>query len=57
LRPKAFPDAEESADASEFERRVLQSFFEEGRLKQIPMARNKMLVVLRRDLGLSQAPS
>ncbi|HZP81168.1 MAG TPA: hypothetical protein VFB21_06000 [Chthonomonadaceae bacterium] len=57
MRPKAFPDAEESADASEFERRVLQSFFEEGRLKQIPMARNKMLVVLRRDLGLSQAPS
>jgi DNA-binding HxlR family transcriptional regulator len=47
LRPKAFPDTEEIADASEFERRVLQSFFEEGRLKQIPMARNKMLVVLR----------
>ncbi len=48
LKPKAFREDEEDSSSSEFERKVMQSFFVEGRLKQIPMAHKKMVVILHR---------
>jgi len=48
LRPKAFKGDEEDTGGDEFERKVLQHFFVEGRLKEIPTRPNKQMVVLRR---------
>jgi predicted transcriptional regulator len=45
---KANTGLEEDPNSSEFERHVLQHFFAEGRLREIPVKRSKQLVVLRR---------
>jgi DNA-binding transcriptional ArsR family regulator len=45
---KANTGLEEDPNSSEFERHVLQHFFSEGQLREIPVRRSKQLVVLRR---------
>jgi predicted transcriptional regulator len=45
---KANTGLEEDPNSSEFERHVLQHFFSEGQLREIPVKRSKQLVVLRR---------
>jgi hypothetical protein len=46
LKPAPFADGATFADASEFERHVLNAYFRDGRLQQIPMQHKKMLVIL-----------
>ena len=48
LSPKTLQDVAQDLDANQFERKVVQSFFVEGRLKEIPAQRKKRDVILRR---------
>ena len=48
LSPKTLQSATEDLDGSLFERKVLQSFLVDGRLKEIPAQRKKRGVILRR---------
>ena len=45
---KANKAMEDDPESSDFERLVLQRFFEDGRLKEIPVKVNKLMVVLKR---------
>ena len=46
LKPAPFAKGTEFADADDFARQVLNTFFRDGRLHQIPMQHKKLLVVL-----------
>jgi predicted transcriptional regulator len=48
LSPKALREVSEDLDTGGFDRKVLQSFFVDGRLKEIPAQRKKREVILRR---------
>ena len=48
LSPKSLRDVSEDLDTTVFERKVLQSFFVDGKLIQIPVQRKKREVILRK---------